>query len=197
MIPRPLNAVGDVGIDGFDRRGRSAGFRFVTTESAGLERNKVRRGAGKGNVGGEFALEHLAGKDQLVTGFMKANGVTDERALKRRGQLRGEVAYLVGMRHQHQCGLFLVYEIFERGHDAIRFVPGQFGRIDHSHLGQLFGGNFLADCGDAAAEDRGLYGRARFSSNGLRRRHGFPGDAVQFAFTLFSNDENCVCHLVC
>ena len=44
-----------------------AGFSFVATESARLECHEMRRGAGKGDVGGELALEHLPGKDQLVT----------------------------------------------------------------------------------------------------------------------------------
>ena len=107
-----------------------------------------------------------------------------------------EVAYLVGVRHQYQSGLLLVDEIFQRGHHAIRLILGELGRFDDRDLGQLFGGDLLGNAGDAAAEDRGFNGCARFRGNGLRGRNGLQGDAVQLAFTLFSNYEDCVCHLV-
>src|SRR6185312_16149593 len=191
-----LDAIGDIGTDSFDRCGRCAGFSFVATKSASLECNKVRRGTGKGNVGGELALEHLAGEDQLVTIFAEANGVTNKRALKRRGELGSKVAHLVGVRHQHQSRLFLVDEVFESGDNTIRLVPGQLGRVDHGDLGQLFGGDFLGNTGDAAAKESSLNRGAGFSGNGLRGRNRLHGNAVQLAFTLFSNYKDCVCHLV-
>ena len=191
-----LDAVGDIGVHGFNRSGGCAGFSFVATECAGLEGNKVRRGAGKRNVGSELALEHLAGKDQLATVFAEADSVTDERALERRGQLRSEVAHLVSVRHQHQRGLFLVDEVFERRDHAIRLILGQLGRFNYGDLGQLFSGDLLGNSGDAAAKERGLNRCAGFSGNGLRSRNGLHGDAVQLAFTLFSNYKDCVCHLV-
>ena len=43
---------------------------------------------------------------------------------------------------------------------------------------------------------RGLNRRSGFSGNGLRGRDRLHGDAVQLAFTLFSDYKNCVCHLI-
>ena len=122
-----LDTVSDVGVDSFNGSGGCAGLSFIATESASLKGNKVGRRAGERNVGSEFALKHLAGEDQLVTVLAETNGVTDERALERSGQLRSEVAHLIGVRHQHQRGLFLIDKVFERGDDAIRLILGQLG----------------------------------------------------------------------
>ena len=46
---------------------------------------------------------------------------------KRGGQLRSEVAHLVGVRHQHQRGLLLADEILQRSDNAIRLILASLG----------------------------------------------------------------------
>ena len=54
------HAVGDVDVDGFYGRGACAGFDFVSSKRAVLERHEPWRFAGEAHVSGQFALEHLA-----------------------------------------------------------------------------------------------------------------------------------------
>src|SRR5205807_6299400 len=155
---------------------------------------KMRWLTGKRDVGSKFALEHLAGKKQPLAFFAEAYRIADQRASQRRSELGCKIAYLIGVRHEHQARLFLLYQLLQRRHCAIGGVPGQLGRVNRIDLRQFLAGDFVGDTADAAAEHCGLHRPSGLCGDALGGSYGLPGNPVQLAFTLFNNYEDCVCH---
>ena len=59
----------------------------------------------KGDVGGGFALEHLADEDEVAVFVAVADAVADHAFAERRGELGGEIAHLIGVREEDRSGL--------------------------------------------------------------------------------------------
>ena len=125
----------DAGIYGFKRSGRGAVFNLIAAKRAVLQGNEVGRLASKTDVGSEFPLKHLPHKEQLLALFLIADHIRNQTTAERRGQLRREVAHLVGVRHQHQTRLFAADELLQRGHEGIRSVFGQRRRLERIDFG--------------------------------------------------------------
>ena len=189
-----IDAVGDRDVDRLDRSRRAAVLDLIAAEGAGLERREVRSVAGERNVGNEFALEHLPGEQQLAALVLVADGVADEGAIQGRGQLGGEVAHLVGVRHQHQLGLLLLDEAFQRRHKAVGSIGLELGRLEVVHLRDALGGNFVGDVADAAADHGRFQGPPGFRRDGLCSGERLPRNAVQLAVPLLHYNQNSVCH---
>ena len=123
--------------DGFDRSGAGASFDFVSAKCSVLESHEPRGVAGEADVGGELALEHLAGEEQLVAIFFVADAVADGGASHRGREFGDEVAHLIGVRHQHQLGLLGGDELFERGGEGVGSVGLELRRLDRVNLGDF------------------------------------------------------------
>ena len=139
------HAVGDFDVHGFDRSGRAARFHFVSAKCAVLEGREPWGIAGEADIGGEFALEHLASEQQLAAFVLVSDGVADERAVQRRREFRGKVAHLVGVRHQHQLGLLLLDKAFQRGRETVRSVGLELRRLDGVHFADFLCRNFAGN----------------------------------------------------
>ncbi len=113
------DAIGNFDADGFDRSCARSGFGLVSAKSSVLERGKPGSVAGEADVGGELALEHLAGEDQLSVFVFEADAVADDGASHGGGELGDEVAYLIGVRHQYELRLLRGEELFERGGEGV------------------------------------------------------------------------------
>ncbi len=161
---------GDLDVDRFDRSRGACRFHLVAPECAVLEGRKIRRIAGKRNIGGELALEHLAGEQQLAAFVLVADGVADERAVQRGGKLGSEVAHLVGVRHQHQSRLLLLDELLERRDEAVGSVGLQLCRLQVVDLRDFLAGDFFGDLADAVARDRCFQRPAGFGGQTPARR---------------------------
>ena len=120
-----------------DRRGRRAARDLIAAKRAGLKRRKPRRRAGKRHVGRRLALEHLAHEDQPAVFVAVADAIADHALAERRGQLRREIAHLVGVRQQHQVGLGLRDRLAERDGEAVGRVVFEQVVLDQQHFGEL------------------------------------------------------------
>src|SRR5262249_11681779 len=99
------DTVGNVDGDGLDGSGVCTRLDLISAKRAVLTSDEPRSVAWETYVGGELALKHLAGEDELVSFFLVADRVADHAPLQCRGELWHEVAYLVGVRHQDKLGL--------------------------------------------------------------------------------------------
>ena len=116
-------------LHGLDRRGARAGFGLVAAESSVLESHKPGGIAGETDVGGELALEHLPGEEQLVAFFLIANAVADDGATHGGRELGNEIAHLIGVRHEHEPRLLVGDELFERSRRRRRGCRGRASAI--------------------------------------------------------------------
>ena len=115
-------------------------------------------------------------------------------APQRGGQLGHKVAHLVGVRHEHQLGLLGCDELLQRGGEGVGRVGFEFRRLDGVDFRDLLARDFVGEVRDSAADDGGFERPAGFGGQGLPGGEGLPGDAVQFAFTLFDDDQDRIRH---
>ena len=94
------------------------------------------------------------------------------------------------MRHEHEFGLALADEFLERRGKAVGRVTGELFALDGVHLGEFLGRDLTGDGADVVADDGSLDRPAGLRGEGLRSGERLPGNAVQFAFTLFDDDQN-------
>ena len=75
--------------------------RLVRAVCARLQRREVRRGAGEARVHVHLALKKLPRQNQLPVVDAVRNGAAHRHLAQRGGQLRQEIANLVGVREKH------------------------------------------------------------------------------------------------
>ena len=146
------------------------------------------------DVGGELALEHLAGEEQLAVFVLEADAVADDGASHGGGELGDEVAHLIGVRHQHQLRLLRGEELFERGGEGIGRVGLELRRFDRIDLRDFLGRDFGGEGRRVCPDDGGFESPAGGRGDGLSGGDRLPGDAVQFAFALFDDYEDGIGH---
>ena len=183
-----IDAVSDFDARHFDWGRGCAGFDFVAAERAVLESGEPGGFAGEADVGGELALEHLASEGQLSVFVLEADAVADHGASHGGGEFRDEIAHLIGVRHEHELGLFRGEELFERGGEGVGSVGLELRRLDGVDFRDLFPGYFCGQRADAGADYGGFEGPSGGGGEGLARGDSFPGDAVEFGFALFDDD---------
>ena len=115
--------------------------------------------------------------------------VADDTASELRGQLRREIAYLVGMRHEHQLRLLLGDEMLERGGERIRRVALQRRRIHRVDLCQLFPRDLSSERSNPATHYSGFHCPAHVRGDRLPGRDRLPGNPVQLALLLLDNHK--------
>ena len=162
-----INAVGDFNFDGFDRCGACPALHLVPAKRPVLEGHKPWRVAGEADVRGQFALEHLAGEQQLVTFFLVSNAVADRGAFHRGRQLGNKITHLISVRHQHQFGLFGCDELLQPGGESVGRVRFEFRRLDGINFRDFLARNFGGKTRDAAADDGRLECPAGFGGESL------------------------------
>ncbi len=72
----------------------------IGAEGSGLEGGEPRGGALEGDVGGGFALEHLADEDEFAGFVAVGDAVADHAFAEAGGKFGGEVADLIGVREE-------------------------------------------------------------------------------------------------
>ncbi len=109
------SSCGDEGLDGARLR-----FRFedcVGAEGSSLDGDEARAGLAAGAiVGVELALEELADEDRALRGIVGVDGddVRDEDLAEAGGERGREVADLIGVREDDECGVRVLDELLER-----------------------------------------------------------------------------------
>ena len=186
---RANHAIGDLRLHGLNRSGRCTLLHLVGAKRSGLEAGEPGTAAGDRNIGGELALEHLPNKQQLAVLVFESDAVGNQGDAERGGELGSKIPHLVGVRHEHEFGLALLDEILEGRGKSVGRVTGELFALDGVNLGDLFGRDFAGDSAEIIADDGGLDRPAGLRRNGLRSSKRLPGDAVQFAFTLFDDDQ--------
>ena len=139
------HSVGDFNIHRFNRSRARARLGFVAAERTVLEGREPRSIAGEAHVCREFALEHLAGEDQLAAFILESDAIADDCASHRSRQLGNEVAHLIGMRHQDQLRLLGCQELLQRRGEGVRRVRLEFRRLDRINFRDFLRGNFGRD----------------------------------------------------
>ncbi len=96
---------------GFDWGRACAGLRFIAAERSVLKRGEPGSVAGEADVGGELALKHLAGEDELAAFVFEADAVADDGASHGGRKFGDEVAHLIGVRHEYELRLLGAQEL--------------------------------------------------------------------------------------
>ena len=115
----------------------------VGAKGAGLKRSEPWGGALEGDVGGGFALEHLADKDEFAGFVAVADAVADHAFAELSGELGREVADLIGVREENQIGLGGLDDLLERDAVTVGRVGFQQVVLDEENFGDVFGGEFI------------------------------------------------------
>ncbi len=76
------------------------------------------------------------------------------------------------------------------GGESIGSVGFELRRLDGVHFRDLLARDFVGKARDPAADNGSLERPAGFGGQGLSGGERFPGDAVQFSFALFDDDED-------
>ena len=92
--------------------GAAPASHLVATIGADLEACKPRPVARQRNIGREFSLKHLPREEQLSALEFAAHRVAHQQRTQRSCELGRKVAYLVGMRKQHQLRLVGSMNVF-------------------------------------------------------------------------------------
>ncbi len=148
--------------DGGDRRFRRTLRDQVGAKRSGLKRREPRRRAFEHHIGRRLALKHLAHKNQLAVFVAVADAIADHALAERRGQLRREIAHLIGVRQQDQIGLGLRDGLLQRVRVSVRRVGGEQIVLDEQNFVELGGGEFIGQRGHAFADDDGQRGGSSF-----------------------------------
>src|SRR5438552_6895514 len=188
------DVVANLHVDGFHRCGTRARFDLIPAKRAILKRHEPRRITSKAHIGGQFALEHLAGKNQLIAVFLIANAVADYGSLHGSSQLGNKIAHLIGMRHEHQLRLYRFEELLQPGSKRVRRIRVESRRFDVVNFSNLLACYFICKAPNTAANNRGLKWPASFGSECLSCSYRFPRDTVQFAFALLDYHQDHVSH---
>jgi len=96
--------------------------RLVRAVCARLQRREVRRGAGEARVHVHLALKKLPRQNQLPVVDAVRNGAAHRHFAQGGGQLRQEIANLVGVREKHDGRLRLLEKLPQRDGVSIRRV---------------------------------------------------------------------------
>src|SRR5439155_24342451 len=134
-----------------------------------LKSHEPSRITGKAHIGGQIALEHLAGKNQLIAVFLIANAVADPGARHWRGQLGSEVAHLIGMLNEHQLRLHRFEELLQPGSERVWSIRFEFRRCDVVNFSNFLACYFIRKAPNAPANNRRLKWPAGFGSECLSR----------------------------
>ena len=169
-------AASSCGAKGSIGGGSRCGEDGVGAEGSGLDGDEARAGLADGSiVGVELALQELADEDRALRGIAGVDGddVRDEHLAEAGGERGREVADLIGVREDDECGVRVLDELLERGDEAVRRVGLEQGVIDAVDLVELLGGELGGERGDAfaASENGGGAGCAERwrRAAGLRR----------------------------
>src|SRR6516165_9481562 len=162
----------------------------VRAESARLKRSEPRRGAGKSDVGGGFALEHLAHEDQLAAFVAITDAIADHAFAHHGSKLGSEVADLIGMRKQNKIGLGGFDHLFEGDRVAVGSVSFEQIVLDAQDFGDIFRSEFVGKGRHAFADDEPTDRARTVLGNLLRRSERLETRVVPFPLPLFGNDEN-------
>src|SRR5581483_4455423 len=187
---RTDGAVRDLQVDCLDRRSSGTRLRFVAAERACLKGGKPGRITGEADVRRKLALKHLPLEEQLVAVLTIPGAVTDQCAPECGGELRGEIAHLVGVGHHHQTRLDARDELLQRGDKAVRGVRREVRRLQRVHLGEFLARELLCDIADIAARYRGFERPAGIGRDGLCGGNRLKRNPVQLAFPLLCDSEN-------
>src|SRR5262249_34928006 len=128
-------------VDGSPVDWRLAGcvrFDKISAKCARLERGEPGTSAQERHIRRRLTLKHLPDEDQLASFVAIAHAIADHPFAERGGQLRREVADLIGMRKENQIGPGGFDDLFERDAVAIGGVSVQQVVLDENNLGNTF-----------------------------------------------------------
>ena len=180
----------DTDVERTERGGRGAFDGLVGAERPNLHRHEMRCGSLRDDVGRQLALEHRPDEYPVylvAAGVLDSRHVGDERPIEAGGQLRREVASLIGVRQHDQRWVELSDGLLQRGRVAVRRVRIECGVVDGHHFLHLRRPELGRHRIDVRAEHRNRDGRV---AQLLRGRDGFPRRAIELAASLLSNNEN-------
>ena len=159
-------------------------------KGAGLKRSEPWGGALEGDVGGGFALEHLADKDEFAGFVAVADAVADHAFAELSGELGSEVADLIGVREEDQVGLGGFDDLLQRDAVTVGRVGFQQVVFDEENFGHVFGREFVREAGNTFSNDQAADCAGRIRSNLLRGGERFEAGVVPLALALFGDDQN-------
>src|SRR5271168_2528461 len=137
---------------------------------------------------------------------MDGDDVRDEHLAKACGERGREVANLVGVRKEDECGVRVPDQLLERGHEAVRGVGLEQTVLDAVDPVELLGRELRRGCSHALAaslaaslagsEHGGGAGHAERGGQLLPRGQGFEAHPVPAPSALFEDYENsCSVHI--
>ena len=132
-------------------------------------------------------MKHLAGKQQLPTIFAVPDAVADNRPAHAGRELRDEIAYLIGMRHQDKLRLLRREKLLQCSGECIWSVRIEGSRFEIVNLTNFLPSNLVRDRTDATSNHCRFQSPSGFSGNRLSGNKRLPGDAVELPFALFDD----------
>ena len=104
-------------------------------------------------VGVELALEELADEDKRVAILAQADKVRQQHLTETRGEPRGKVAYLIGVRQNDEAGFELLDQLLNRQYVTVSCVVFQERVLNAIAFVQLLAGKLTAQRLEFVARD--------------------------------------------
>ncbi len=127
---------------------------LIRSKRAGLDGCKVRLASARLHVGIQFALKELPHENRRAGFHAKADRVADQHLIEPRGQLRREIAHLVGVREEHNRRIDFADQLLERGRVAVGRVGCQQRMFDSVDPVQLLASQFTGERGNSLPRHR-------------------------------------------
>ena len=162
----------------------------IGAEGAGLEGGKPRGGALEGDIGGGFALEHLADEDEFAGFVAVADAVADHAFAERSCEFGSEIADLISVREKDEIGFGGVDDLLESDAVAVGRVGFEEVVFDLEDFGDVFCGEFDGECVEGFADDEGADCAGSVFRDLLGGGKCFKAGVVPLALSQFGDDED-------